>query len=148
MLINNKDDISVFYKTVEMSEELGSSGIYIDDLYSLRVIDPDVANETHELKDECEKFTDKLKEFRQIIDQFASIVEIFSVEVDQVKMRAIGVQNLLKTFSKQRESERQAIQSEIIEKMVELDKLKIEYQYLQRVESEQQEIIDDYYQNQ
>ncbi|XP_055533562.1 uncharacterized protein LOC129723389 isoform X2 [Wyeomyia smithii] len=90
----------------------------------------------------------ELKEFRQIIDQFASIVEIFSVEVDQVKMRAIGVQNLLKTFSKQRESERQAIQSEIIEKMVELDKLKIEYQYLQRVESEQQEIIDDYYQNQ
>ncbi|XP_053685335.1 intraflagellar transport protein 20 homolog [Sabethes cyaneus] len=131
-----------------MSEELGNSGIYIDDLYALRVIDPEIASETNELKDECEKFTDKLKEFRHIIDQFANIVELFSTEVDQIKMRAIGVQNLLKTFSKQRESEQQAIQSEIIEKMVELDKLKIEYQYLQRVESEQQEIIDNYYQHQ
>lgn len=40
------------------------------------------------------------------------------------------------------------LQSEIIEKMVELDKLKIEFQYLQRIESEQQEMIDNFYQNQ
>lgn len=32
--------------------------------------------------------------------------------------------------------------------MVELDKLKIEYQYLQRIESEQQEVVDNFYQNQ
>ncbi|XP_065077197.1 intraflagellar transport protein 20 homolog [Ochlerotatus camptorhynchus] len=131
-----------------MSEEFGKSGLYIDDLYTLRVIDPEVANETNDLKDECEQFTDKLTEFRRIIEQFASIVESFATEVDHEKMRAIGIQNLLKTFSKQRESEQQQIQSEIIEKMVELDKLKIEYQYLQRIESEQQEIIDNFYQNQ
>lgn len=41
-----------------MSEEFGKSGLYIDDLYSLRVIDPEVASETNELKDECEQFTD------------------------------------------------------------------------------------------
>ncbi|EAT47445.1 AAEL001463-PA [Aedes aegypti] len=131
-----------------MSEEFGKSGLYIDDLYTLRVIDPEVANETNELKDECEQFTDRLSEFRRIIEQFTSIVESFATEVDHEKMRAIGIQNLLKTFSKQRESEQQQIQSEIIEKMVELDKLKIEYQYLQRIESEQQEIIDNFYQNQ
>ncbi|XP_055621469.1 intraflagellar transport protein 20 homolog [Toxorhynchites rutilus septentrionalis] len=131
-----------------MSEELGRSGIYIDDLYTLRVIDPEVANETNDLKEECENFTDKLNEFRRITEQFTNIIENIAVEVDHEKMRAIGVQNILKTFSKQRESEQQQIQSEIIEKMVELDKLKIEYQYLQRIESEQQEIIDNFYQNQ
>ncbi|ETN65084.1 hypothetical protein AND_003159 [Anopheles darlingi] len=155
-----------------MGEEFGKSGLFIDDLYALRVIDPEVANETNELKDECEQFTDskpkikrnpnlssaptvliasilqELAEFRRIIDQFANIIETFAVEVDQEKMRAVGVQNMLKTFSKQRESEQQQIQSEIIEKMVELDKLKIEYQYLQRVESEQQEMIDTFYQHQ
>lgn len=41
-----------------MSEEFGKSGLYIDDLYTLRVIDPEVANETNDLKDECEQFTD------------------------------------------------------------------------------------------
>ncbi|EDS44840.1 conserved hypothetical protein [Culex quinquefasciatus] len=90
----------------------------------------------------------ELGEFRGIIERFAGIVEGFAAEVDQEKMRAVGVQNLLKTFSKQRESEQQQIQSEIIEKMVELDKLKIEYQYLQRIESEQQEVVDNFYQNQ
>ncbi|XP_062550911.1 intraflagellar transport protein 20 homolog [Armigeres subalbatus] len=131
-----------------MSDEFGKSGLYIDDLYTLRVIDPDVANDTNELKDECEQFTDSLAAFRHIIEQFVSIVENFATEVDEEKMRAIGIQNLLKTFSKQRESEQQQIQGEIIEKMVELDKLKIEYQYLQRIESEQQEMIDNFYQNQ
>ncbi|XP_058838356.1 intraflagellar transport protein 20 homolog [Topomyia yanbarensis] len=131
-----------------MNDEFGKSGLYIDDLYTLRVIDPEVAHETNDLKDECGIFTNKLDEFRQIIEQFVGIVESFSTEVDQEKMRAIGIQNLQKTFSKQKESEQQQIQSEIIEKMVELDKLKIEYQYLQRIESEQQEIIDNFYQNQ
>lgn len=41
-----------------MGEEFGKSGLYIDDLYTLRVIDPEVANETNELKDECERFTE------------------------------------------------------------------------------------------
>lgn len=52
----------------------------------------------------------ELGEFRGIIERFAGIVEGFAAEVDQEKMRAVGVQNLLKTFSKQRESEQQQIQ--------------------------------------
>lgn len=63
-------------------------------------------------------------------------------------MKAIGAQNLLKTIAKQRESEQQQIQSLIMEKSMELDRLKMEYQYLQRTESDQQEVIDNYYQNQ
>jgi intraflagellar transport protein 20 len=62
--------------------------------------------------------------------------------VDQEKMKAINAQNFLNSSSKQKEIEQQQIQTKIIEKTLELDKLKIEYQYLARVESEQQEIFD------
>lgn len=51
-------------------------------------------------------------------------------------------------MSKHREQEQQQIQNQIIELMIELDRLKIEYQYLQRVESEQTEILENLVQNQ
>lgn len=63
-------------------------------------------------------------------------------------MRAISTQNLANSSAKQKEIEQQQIQTKIIEKTLELDRLKIELQYLQRVESEQQEIFDNFYQNQ
>ena len=66
-----------------------------------------------ELLDKPDNFSiivPELTEFRSIVERFASIVEGFAAEVDQEKMRAVGVQNLLKTFSKQRESEQQQIQ--------------------------------------
>lgn len=39
-----------------MSEELAKSGLYIDDFYLLRVLEPEIANETNDLKDECSNF--------------------------------------------------------------------------------------------
>ena len=41
---------------------------------------------------------------------FLTITDNFAGEVDQQKMRTIGVQNLLKTISKERENEQQQIQ--------------------------------------
>lgn len=90
----------------------------------------------------------ELLDFKKIADQFVLIAENYSQQVDAQKMKAIGAQNLLKTIAKQRESEQQQIQSLIMEKSMELDRLKMEYQYLQRTESDQQEVIDNYYQNQ
>lgn len=83
-----------------------------------------------------------------MIQQFLTITENYAAEVDSVKMRAIGIQNTYETMSKQRESEQQLIQSEIIEKLMELERLKTELQYLQRVESEQQELLHNLQQNQ
>lgn len=41
---------------IKMSEELSKSGLYIDDFYMLRVLEPDIANETNDLKDESSNF--------------------------------------------------------------------------------------------
>lgn len=50
--------------------------------------------------------------------------------------------------AKQKEIEQQQIQTKIVELSLELDRLKIELKYLQKSESEMQEIFDNYRQNQ
>lgn len=36
-----------------MSEEISKYGIYFDDIYTLRVLEPEISNETNELIEEC-----------------------------------------------------------------------------------------------
>ena len=39
-----------------MADELAKSGLYCDDFYTLRVLDPEITNQTSDLKDECNNF--------------------------------------------------------------------------------------------
>lgn len=39
-------------------ESLAAAGLYIDELNKIRVLEPEVAQETAELKDECKEFVD------------------------------------------------------------------------------------------
>lgn len=39
------------------SEEVSKYGIYFDEIYTLRVLEPDVASETNDLIDECAGYT-------------------------------------------------------------------------------------------
>lgn len=41
-----------------MSDDLSKIGIYFDDFHTLRVLEPTIANETNDLKDECYKFSE------------------------------------------------------------------------------------------
>lgn len=90
----------------------------------------------------------ELNDFRNIAEQFITIASNYAELVDKQKMKAIGAQNMLKTFSKEKESEQLKMQSAITEKTQDLERLKLELQYLQRIEAEQQEVIDNFYQNQ
>ncbi|XP_067634394.1 intraflagellar transport protein 20 homolog [Eurosta solidaginis] len=132
----------------KMTEELEKAGLYIDDIYRLRVQDPAISNETNELRDECLEYANKLQDFKKYAEEFHKIVSSFSKDVEKAKLRAIGSQNLLKTIAKERQAEQQVYQSKIHEKNIELERLRNEYQYLQRVESEQQEIVNNYLLNQ
>lgn len=87
----------------------------------------------------------ELNEFQKITNEFIKVSEKFAKEVDTHKMMAIGVKNLLKTISKQRQTEQRDLQAKILERKMELDRLKIEYHYLQRIISEQQEIIANFH---
>lgn len=102
---------------------------------------------------------------------FVAITDALSQKVEQQKMRTIGVQTALKSMTKQRANQQQELQvthrlgfcwlflnveaffsfilcaqNKIMERTLELERLKIELQYLQRVETEQQEVLDNLYQ--
>lgn len=111
----------------------------------------------------------ELIEFRKIIDEFIGIAETIVGEVEQEKMQAVAAQNHLKSISKQREFAQQEIQvisslakrsrfrgdcfnqpwfqNQILEKTMELEQKKIQLKYLQRIEYEQQKIIENFYEN-
>ncbi|XP_034476184.1 intraflagellar transport protein 20 homolog [Drosophila innubila] len=129
-------------------EELQKAGLYIDDIYRLRVQDPRIANQTIELRQECLEYSRNLQELKKFGEDFYKISNNFAKDVEKEKLRAIGTQNQLKTVAKQRQSEQQVYQSQILEQTVELERLKSEYQYLQRIESEQQDIINNFLMNQ
>ena len=147
-----------------MAEELKKQGLFVDESYVLRVLEPNVAKETQDLKEENEVFLEsmhdiiltlqyfkiflELTDFRKLIQDITSHLETFATEVDKQKMLAINQQNLANSSAKQKEIEQQQIQTKIIEKTLELDRFKIELQYLQRCETEMQEIFDNFYQNQ
>lgn len=114
------------------TDELSKHGLFFDYLYNLRVLDPNVSNETAELKEKsgeyseskeltlnlfsilyvqtCEHSISELHEFRKIIDEFIGIAEAIVTDVEHEKSRAIAAQNLLKSMARQRESEQQDIQ--------------------------------------
>lgn len=112
----------------------------------------------------------ELQEFRQIIDDFIKIAEGIVVEVEDEKLNAIGAQNILKSLAKQKETKEQDIQvnlnilfyfvfynlilliefylqNQIMEKTVQLEQLKIQLQYLQRIEADQEDLIHNFYED-
>jgi intraflagellar transport protein 20 len=151
-----------------MAEELKKHGLFIDESYILRVLEPNIAKDTQELKEENEIFLDsksiiimcyvnvsdkknsfsELADFKKVVSEIGKNLDSFAYEVDNQKMLAVNTQNLANSSAKQKEIEQQQIQTKIIEKTLELDRLKIELKYLQKCEAENQEIFDNFYQNQ
>lgn len=126
-----------------MTELLAKLGIYFDDLTKIRILEPEVAEQTNELNEECKNFVEKITEFQKLADGFISVMENLAKEVESEKMKAIGIRNMLKSVAKQRESEQQQLQALIIEKSTELERLRIQYQSLQKTEQEQEDIIEN-----
>jgi len=97
-------------------------GFYFDELSKVRVIEPDTAGETQELKDECKEFVEKISEFQGLVGSFIEMVDGLAKEVEREKMRAIGARNLLKSIAKERDSQKQQLQALIAEKKMQLER--------------------------
>ncbi|XP_076334168.1 intraflagellar transport 20 isoform X2 [Tachypleus tridentatus] len=103
------------------AETFGKNGLYFDELNKIRILDPAVAQETNELKEECKEFVDKIAEFQKIVDGFIQIVDNLEKEVEKAKVKALGSRNQLKSVTKQRESQQQQLQVLILEKKIQLE---------------------------
>uniref|UniRef100_A0AAV2J3T6 Complex 1 LYR protein domain-containing protein n=1 Tax=Knipowitschia caucasica TaxID=637954 RepID=A0AAV2J3T6_KNICA len=125
-------------------EPLSDAGFYFDDLNKLRVLDPEVTHSTSELKEECRDFVDKIGQFQKTVGGLMELVDTLAKEAETEKMKAIGARNLLKSVAKQREAQQQQLQALITEKRMQLERYRIEYEALSKVESEQSEFIDQF----
>ncbi|CAL7947023.1 unnamed protein product [Xylocopa violacea] len=125
-----------------MADPLAKYGIYVDDLSKIRVLEPEVANQTNKLNEECQNFISKITEFHTKCDEFLQIIDRMANQVEREKMKAIGTRNLLRSFAKERDAQKQQIQAEIVEKSMELERLRIQYDSLKKIEIEQLETIE------
>ncbi|KYM92472.1 Intraflagellar transport protein 20 like protein [Atta colombica] len=93
-----------------MADLLARYGIYIDDLSKIRVLEPEAANQTNKLKEECQSFVSKITEFEKNSDEFIRILDNLAKEVEKEKMKTIGARNLLRSVAKQREAQKQQME--------------------------------------
>uniref|UniRef100_T1J9Z6 Intraflagellar transport protein 20 homolog n=1 Tax=Strigamia maritima TaxID=126957 RepID=T1J9Z6_STRMM len=127
-----------------MVEALGKAGLYFDELNKIRVLEPDVAQQTVELRDDCKEFVDQISEFQKKSDKFIEIVDQLGEKVDKEKMKGLGSRNLLKSMSKQKEANQQQLVALITEKRMQLERLQKQYESLLRVEADQNEFIEQF----
>ncbi|CAF3636143.1 unnamed protein product [Rotaria sp. Silwood1] len=125
-----------------VEEALSNFGLFIDDENKIRLIDPERLTDSAELRDECKDFVDNVLEFKKIVDTLIEKTEEYSKQVEAARLKAIGAKNMLKSSTKYREFEKQQLQSLIKEKMIELDRLRVEYESLQKTEREQSEKME------
>jgi len=125
-----------------MSDQLLKAGLHFDELNKIRVVEPEVANRTVALKEECSEFVDSITSFKTIADGFIKLIDSLAQEVDKEKIKAIGARNLVKSIAKEREAHQQKLQALLVEKSTELERLRLQHQSLSKTESEQMEIID------
>ncbi|XP_012272778.1 intraflagellar transport protein 20 homolog isoform X1 [Orussus abietinus] len=125
-----------------MVDSLSKYGLYIDDLCKICVLEPEVANQTNKLKDECQNFVSKISDFQKNSEEFIQLIDGLANEVEKERMRTIGARNLLRSITKQRDAQKQQIQALIIEKSMELERLRIQFDSLKKIELEQLETIE------
>ncbi|ESO95305.1 hypothetical protein LOTGIDRAFT_188589 [Lottia gigantea] len=123
-------------------EALANAGLHFDELNKIRVLEPEVSQQTTELKEECKDFVEKIGDFQKIVGTFIGVVDNVAKEVEKEKMKAIGARNLLKSIAKQREAHQQQLHALIIEKKMQLERLRIQHDALNKEESEQNDFLD------
>ncbi|CAH0604775.1 unnamed protein product [Chrysodeixis includens] len=125
-----------------MAEELQKVHLYYDDINKIRVIENSVLKETEDLKDTCRGYDLKIQDFGKIINTLLEVLKELGDNVEKTKMAAIGSMNLLKSVSKEKESEQAKLQAEINDKTMVLEQLDSEYDALQILEATQTETIE------
>ncbi|XP_075710328.1 intraflagellar transport protein 20 homolog isoform X4 [Rhinoderma darwinii] len=103
-------------------DSLSEAGLHFDELNKIRILDPDVSQQTTELKEECREFVEKIDDFQKIVGGLIELVDQLAKETESEKMKAIGARNLLKSIAKQREAQQQQLQALIAEKKMQLER--------------------------
>jgi len=118
-------------------------GLFFDENHTLRVLEPELNSATGELTVQCAQFIDYSSNFQDIVEDFVQVVDKLANEVEAQKIRALGTRNQLKSVAKERENERQQLQGLVVEKRLELERLRTQFASIQRLENEQADLIEN-----
>ncbi|XP_054565028.1 intraflagellar transport protein 20 homolog isoform X4 [Eptesicus fuscus] len=77
-------------ETAMAKDILGEAGLHFDELNKLRVLDPEVTQQTIELKEECKDFVDKIGQFQKIVGGLLELVDQLAKEAENEKMKVSG----------------------------------------------------------
>ncbi|XP_014215574.1 intraflagellar transport protein 20 homolog [Copidosoma floridanum] len=125
-----------------MADSLKNYGLFLDDVSKIRVLEPEVATQTEKLRDECQNFVTKIGDFHKVAEDFIRVMSNLADSVEREKMRTIGIRNLLHSVTKEHEAEKQQLEALVLEKSMELERLRVEYESLKKIEMEQLEMIE------
>ncbi|CAG4911116.1 unnamed protein product [Colias eurytheme] len=125
-----------------MADELEKAHLFYDDINKIRILDNTVRKDTEDLKTNCKVYETKVQDFSKIINSLFETMRVLGENVEKQKIAAIGSINLLKSVTKERESEQAKLQADINYKTTVLEQLDNEYDSLQILEATQTETIE------
>ncbi|CAH8434650.1 unnamed protein product [Schistosoma mattheei] len=83
-----------------------------------------------------------MTDFKVIIGELFNLISSVAEKVESQKLKAIGSRNLLTSMEKQRDLQQKHLESQILAKKKDIDRLNIQLQSLQKEEAEQTEFIE------
>ncbi|CAB3373400.1 Hypothetical predicted protein [Cloeon dipterum] len=117
-------------------------GLKFDDLGRVRVVDEDTAVATNELHEQSNELLENIVKYQKIVEDLVSVSETLAAQVEKEKLLALQASIKLQHEVEHRELMKHQLQIQALEKQAELERMNAEYHNLQRVEQEQQDIMD------
>ncbi|CAB1443281.1 unnamed protein product [Pleuronectes platessa] len=151
-------------------DPLAEAGIYFDELKNLNAVEPDVSQKISELQEGAKDFVDKIDQFQKIAAGSIRLIDELAKEKQKRKKKirmsgpftpprppalerggvlrdnwqAIAARNLRKSLARQREVQQQQLQALIAQKKSQLERYRIEYEALSKVELDQNKLINQF----
>ena len=107
-------------------------------------LDEEASSQAADLRDNCGQFIKSISGFADIANGFLDIFDTVSKEVEKQKIQAIGAQNLLQTYAKQRETQLSQLTALIRESQLAHERLQSEYNSLLQLEAAQNDFMEQF----
>ena len=85
-----------------------------------------------------------MDDFQKMTDQFISITDKIAKQVEDEKLETLGARNKLKSMTENRKQEQQKLTALIVEKKMEYELLRIQYESLLKDHEDQREFIEQF----
>lgn len=116
--------------------------ISFDEAYRVRVLDPDVYDDSVRLKEESSTYCERVSQIIGAGEEAISKIEQQAKHIEAIKLAAIGQRNKLSATKESQVKEERELKQKVLEKQEELERLRAEYDSLFKVKSEQESMIE------